>query len=69
MVEGQLERHIGMSVIGSGVLICSTRCSTQVAATEHIEFSLPGNGVGLKITGQPSLPFCLPTNLGRDIGC
>ena len=36
---------------GLRVLICSTRCSTQVAAADYIEFSLPGNRVGLKSTG------------------
>ena len=48
-----------------GVLICSTRCRPQVAANEHIKFSLPGNRVELKTIGPPSLP-CFPlAALGR----
>ena len=52
-----------------GVLICSTRCRSQVAADEHIKFSLPGNRIELKTAGPPSLPFCLLAALGRDERC
>ena len=52
-----------------GVLICSTRCRPQVAANEHIKFSLPGNRVGLKTTGPPSLPCDSLAALGQGEGC
>ena len=55
-----------------GVLICITRCRSQVAADEHniIKFSLPGNRVDLKTIGPPSLPFlssCRPDSLHREV--
>lgn len=46
------------------VLICSTLCSKQVAAAEHIKSSIPGNRVGLKLNGPPSPAFLAA--LGRN---
>ncbi len=51
------------------VLTCRASCSRQVAAAERIsKLSLPGNRVGLKITGHPSRPCLPPVALGHVVG-
>ena len=45
-----------------GVLICITRCRSQVAADEHIKFSLPGKfRVSLSLLAWSK--FCVGANL------
>ncbi len=55
-----------MRMLVGWVLNCRASCSRQVAAAERIsKLSLPGNRVGLKITGPPSRPRLLPVALGH----
>ena len=68
--SGPVSKTRGNAIPMTNRLSCSASCSTRVAAAERIEFSLPGNRVGLKTTAPPSLPcgFLLAA-LGRNEGC